>query len=109
MKGTPGSIVDRAQVRRYVRNFERNRGSFISWKELAEFDALTPTQVALLLHGVPPARAGAVGRVFSTMLGYAATGAANFRLGCSALAFSSSSLVGLGQKWPPGPRATPPR
>jgi hypothetical protein len=109
MKGTPGSIVDRAQVRRYVRNFERNRGSFISWKELAEFDALTPTQVALLLHGVPPARAGAVGRLFGALLCHVATGLTNFRLGCTALAYSGSSLVGLGQKWPPRPRATPPR
>jgi hypothetical protein len=100
MTRTLGSAVDRAQVRRYVRTFERHTAGGISWKELAAFDALTPTQIALLLHGVPPARAGALGGFCSTLLGYAATGAANF---------SGSGYVRLGPKRPPQTRVTPPR
>lgn len=109
MTRTMGSVVDRAQVRRYVRKFPPHRGGGISWKELAAFDALTPVQIALLLHGVPPARAGALGQFCSALTARAATGATNFRLGCSALVYSGSRYAGLAHKWPPRTRVTPPR
>jgi hypothetical protein len=106
---TLGSRVDRAQVRRYQLRFQHHRDAAISPKELAAFEALTSTQIDLLMQGVPPARAGFLGWVFSSMLGYVATGATNFRMGCSALVITSAGYVGRHPSRPTEIGVTPPR
>jgi hypothetical protein len=106
---TLGSRVDRAQVRRYQLRFQHHRDAAISLNELAAFEALTPTQIELLMQGVPPARGGFLGWAFSTMLGYAATGATNFRMGCSALVTTSAGYVGLRPSRPTEIGVTPRR
>ncbi|PRY68437.1 hypothetical protein B0I08_104139 [Glaciihabitans tibetensis] len=87
--------ADRAEVQRYSQNSRRHREGLISSAEVAAFEALSPQQIDLLFHGEPPTRGRAIGAFFRSIPKGIATGAVNFRLGCSAILPSGASYLGL--------------